>query len=320
MSLDTSFTELVGCRYPIQNAGMGTASPALAYAVAEAGGLGTLSGVGPSIEQLESIVTSDLAPRAGFLGINFLIPFLDDLTVIDRIAPHVRLVEFFYGDPKSEIVDRVHQGGALASWQVGSLAEAELAASTGCDLIALQGVEAGGHVRGTRGLFSLLAEVRETVSLPIIAAGGIVNARTAAMALACGAAAVRVGSRFVATPESGYHPDYVNAIVQAKGDVTEYTGKFSVGWEDAPQRILKSSIEAAEQSRDEIVATIKFGDSRVDVPRFSFFAPTVDTEGDVSAMAQYCGQGVGMINDVRPAAEIVAEMAEGAQRLLESGL
>lgn len=320
MAISNEFTQLVGCRHPLQNAGMGTASPALAYAVAEAGGLGTLSGIGPSIEQLEEMVSGPQVPAGGKLAMNFLMPFLDDLTVIDVVAKHIRLVEFFYGEPQEQCVARVHAGGALASWQVGSVEEAKQAVAAGCDLIALQGVEAGGHVRGTRGLFSLLAEVREAVSIPIIAAGGIATPRTAAMALACGAQAVRVGTRFVATHESGYHPDYIQAIVDADSDATQYTEKFSVMWEDAPQRVLRASIEAAENSREEIVATIKFGDSKVDVPKFSFFAPTVDTQGDISAMAQYCGQGVGMINEVLHAADVVSDLMDGAEQLLERGL
>ena len=178
MAINNEFTQLVGCRYPLQNAGMGTSSPGLAYAVAEAGGLGTLSGVGPSIEQLEEIVSGPQVPTNGKLAMNFLMPFLDDLAVIDVVARHIRLVEFFYGEPQEKCVARVHAGDALASWQVGSVEEARQAVDAGCDLIALQGVEAGGHVRGTRGLFSLLAEVREAVSIPIIAAGGIATART----------------------------------------------------------------------------------------------------------------------------------------------
>ena len=320
MAIKNAFTALVGCDHPIQNAGMGTASPALAYAVASAGGLGTLSGVGPTVDQLEQMTSGPDVPSDAILGVNFLMPFLEDLAPVARIAQHVRLVEFFYGDPEARCVDCVHEGGALASWQVGSVEEARQAVAAGCDLIALQGVEAGGHVRGTRGLFSLLAEVREAVDIPIIAAGGIATPRGVAMALACGAQAVRIGTRFVATPESGYHADYVQAIVDASGDATEYTEKFKVGWEDAPQRVLRASIESAEQSREEIVAQINFGGSEVDVPKFSFFAPTVETKGDISAMAQYCGQGVGMINDVRPAAEIVDELMSGAEQLLKDGL
>lgn len=320
MAIENAFTELLGCQHPIQNAGMGTASPALAYAVASAGGLGTLSGVGPSDEQLEQMVSGAGVPDGAVLGVNFLMPFLQDLAPVSRVAKHVRLIEFFYGDPEARCVECAHEGGALASWQVGSVDEARQALEAGCDMIALQGVEAGGHVRGTRGLFSLLAEVREAVDIPIIAAGGITTPRGVAMALACGAQAVRVGTRFVATPESGYHPEYIQAIVDANDDATEYTEKFKVGWEDAPQRVLRSSIQSAEQSREEIVARIKFGGSEVDVPKFSFFAPTVDTTGDISAMAQYCGQGVGMVNDVRPAADIVEELMSGAERLLKEGL
>ena len=320
MSLETKFTEIVGCELPIQNAGMGTQAPALAYAVAQAGGLGTLSGVGPAPDQLHDMVAGSAVPKDRPLAINFLMPFLEDTALIDAVADKVRVVEFFYGEPNAEFVKHVHAGGALALWQTGSLLEAQQAVDCGCDLIAVQGIEAGGHVRGTRGLFSLLAEIREMINIPIIAAGGIATPRAVAMALNCGAHAVRVGTRFAATFESGYHADYIQALVDAGSDDTEYTERFSVMWEDAPQRVLKSCIAAADNTRDEIVARIKFGESTVDVPRFSFFAPTVDTEGNVAAMAQYAGQGVGAISECLPAGEVVSYLMDGARQLLKDGL
>jgi nitronate monooxygenase len=142
-------------------------------------------------------------------------PFLDrsNLSDVKLAARRVRLVEFFFDTPDPALISLVHAGGALAGWQVGSVAEARQAVNAGCDLIIAQGLEAGGHVRGAVGLLPLLADVLEVVTVPVLAAGGIASARAMAAVLAAGAAGVRVGTRFVATQESGAHPDYVAALV-----------------------------------------------------------------------------------------------------------
>jgi len=87
-------------------------------------------------------------------------------------------------EPDPRLVELVHAGGALAGWQVGSLEEARRAVGAGCDLLVVQGAEAGGHVRGTMALLPLLASVREAVTVPVLAAGGIANARGMAAAQA----------------------------------------------------------------------------------------------------------------------------------------
>lgn len=110
-----------------------------------------------------------------------------------------------YGDPVPTIVDRVHQGGSLASWQVGSVGEAVSATEAGCDLIVAQGSEAGRHVRGVVALFALLDAVLDVVRVPVVAAGGIATARGVAALLAAGAAGARVRTRFVACPEFDAH-------------------------------------------------------------------------------------------------------------------
>ena len=157
--LATRFTSLVGCRLPLQQAGMGTVAMApLVLAVAEAGGLGMLGGVMLPPQVLAGML-DDLAARTrGAFGVNFLIPFLDR-DAVPVAATRARVVEFFYGEPEAALVDAVHTGGALACWQVGSLGEAIAAARAGCDLIVAQGTEAGGHVRGRVGLLPLLNAV-----------------------------------------------------------------------------------------------------------------------------------------------------------------
>lgn len=317
MALTTRFTQLVGCSVPIQCAGMGTASPALAIEVSKAGGLGMLSGVMLSTEQLEATFDNVLADTTGSIGVNFLIPFLEDVSVVDVAAKHSSVVDFFFGEPDATLVQRVHDAGALAGWQVGSLKEAEQAEKVGCDFVILQGIEAGGHVRGTRGLLTMMADVLDAVECPVVAAGGIGTPRAVAMALAAGASAVRVGTRFAATPESGFHPDYINALIEADGEDTAYTKQFSVGWE-APHRVLSRSIEAASRLPDGIIGQMEFGGEQLDVPRFSVFSPIESATGEVNAMAQYAGQGVSAVTSCEPAADILRQLAEGAESILKT--
>jgi NAD(P)H-dependent flavin oxidoreductase YrpB (nitropropane dioxygenase family) len=318
--LTTRFTKLVGCTVPLQQAGMGgVATRELAAAVTEAGGLGMLGGVRLTanflLEQIERLAQQ----TAGPIGVNFLMPFLDP-ECVEAVASRVRLVEFFYGNPDAQLVKTVHAGGALACWQVGSVDEARAAADAGCDLIVAQGVEAGGHVRGQIGLLPLLEGVLDAVQVPVIAAGGIGTARAMAAALAAGADAVRVGTRFVAAVESAAHPLYKEALVAASAEDTVLTETFSVMWPNAPHRVLRSCVKAVHALTDELAGETEIGGRQLLLPRFAVPSPTRWTRGRIEAMALYAGESVGAVERIQPAAEIVRELAEGAERLLRQRL
>lgn len=314
--LETPFTKRVGCSVPIQQAGMGgAATPELAVAVANAGGLGMLAPVMVPAEVLAGTLDGLTHGTRGAIGVNFLMPFLDT-EAVKVAASRMRLVEFFYAEPDPALVESVHSGGALACWQVSSLAEAVAAVRAGCDLIVVQGTEAGGHVRGEESLLTLLPAVLDHIEVPIIAAGGIGSPRAMAAALAAGASAVRVGTRFVATRESGAHPVYVEALVKAKPSDTVITEAFSGMWPDAPHRVLRSCIAAAEAYEGDVVGELDLGDSVLPIARFSVPTPTVNTRGRIEAMALYAGESVGAVTGVQAAADVVRELAEGAERLL----
>ena len=234
--LRTRFTDLVGCSVPLQQAPIGGASPRLTAAVAEAGGLGMVGAILYPPPVLAAILDAVRAQTGGVFGVNILMPFLDRACVEVAVA-RARVVEFFYGDPDASLVDLVHAGGALAGWQVGSQDEARRAADVGCDFVVAQGVEAGGHVRGSLALLPLLSEVLEVVDVPVVAAGGIGTGRAMAAALAAGAEAVRVGTRFIAAAEAEYHPTYVDAVIAARGEDAMLTEAFSTMWPDAPHRV-----------------------------------------------------------------------------------
>ncbi len=161
----------------------------------------------------------------------------------DEFRPrHAESGEF----PDSKALTFGFDGGALAAWQVGSLAEARAAAEVGCDFIVVQGAEVGGHVRGQVSLLPLLDSVLDAVDVPVVAAGGIATARGVAAVLAAGAAGARLGTHFVATREAGAHPAYVEALLRASAADTVLTTAFSGMWPDAPHRLLRSCVEAAE--------------------------------------------------------------------------
>jgi NAD(P)H-dependent flavin oxidoreductase YrpB (nitropropane dioxygenase family) len=261
----TSFTELVGCPYPLQLAAMGggVGGPELAAAVRDAGGLG--------------MVTAGEAVPSG-CGVGFLAPFIDSLNEVAEATRQSHIIEFFYGAPNPALVACAHDGGALVGWQVGSASEAAAAQAAGCDYVIAQGFEAGGHVRGDQPLDVVLAEVRVRVAVPVVAAGGISSPDRVAELIAAGADAVRVGTAFLACPEARTHPDYVASILNAAGDATVLTEWFNEGWPGAPHRVLRAALEAAKRSGWRAVKP-----------------PTRDDTRSVSDMAQYAGTGVGGI-------------------------
>ena len=313
--LQTSFTKLTGCRVPIQLAAMPVVSLELATSVAKAGGLAMFSGLRASATYLADMLDQVAARTGARAGVNFIIRFLDKET-LKTVAPRASVVEFFYGDPDPALVELAHAGGALACWHIGSREEAVAAERAGCDLIAAQGIEAGGHVRGSIGLFPLLAQVLDAVQIPVIASGGIGTARSMAAALAAGAAAVRVGTRFLAAQEADTHPAYLEALIHARAEDTVLTETFSVGWPDAPHRVLRSCMEAVKSFPGEMVGEGAIGESKYPVPRLAPPTPNRATIGEIGAMALYAGHSVDAVKRVQPAVEIVRELSEGAERLL----
>ncbi|UGS33860.1 NAD(P)H-dependent flavin oxidoreductase [Capillimicrobium parvum] len=317
----SALRRLLGCRVPIQQAGFGSSlNVDLVAAVAGAGAIGTVGAALASPAELEAAL-GEIRRRTddGAVAVNFVEPFFDRAAhgaVLEVAAAGADLVEFFYGDPDAALIEAIHRGGARAGWQVGSVDEALAAAGCGVDVVAVQGIEAGGHVRATAGLLPMLAAVLDRVEVPVMAAGGIASPRAMAAALAAGAAGVRMGTRFVACAEADFHAGYKAALVAAGHGDTVYTAAFRELWPGAPHRVLRSAIAAAEANPAPVVATMSAGAERIDVPRFAGFAPVADADGDVAAMALFAGEGVGDIDDVPPAAEIVRRFADGAARLL----
>ena len=302
------FTDLVGVTLPLQQAGMsGTATATLAAAVSNAGALGMI-GIGrQQLSVIERYLDELVALTTAPVGATCIAHFVH-ADVVELVASRLPIIEFFYEWPDPARVP----SGVICGWQVGSVDEAKAAVDAGCHYVIAQGMEAGGHVRGHVPLAQLLPEVRAAVDLPVVAAGGIGNADAVRAAMALGADAVRVGTRFVATLESYAHPEYIDALVGATADDSVLTEAFGVGWPDAPHRVLRSSIEAATAAPSDVIGeTAPRGGQPLPMVRFGAGSPNRDTTGDISAMALYAGRSVGSVDRIMTAADVVAELSTG---------
>jgi nitronate monooxygenase len=280
-------------------------TPELAAAVSNAGGLGMIPNPSSGAE-VEQVVGRARELTSEPVGIGFLVPFVSG-EAVDAAAATANVVELFYGEPERDLVRHAAAEGALVGWQVGSAEEAVAAVEAGCDYVIVQGTEAGGHVRGTQRLDEVLGATLDRVEVPVVAAGGVGTSERLKALLASGASAVRVGTRFVAAEESNAHPDYVASLIAATAEDTVLTEAFGANWPDAPHRVLRAAISAAERLEDGPVAVA----GGQQIPRFHSMPPTREVHGEISAMALYAGESVGAVTAAQPAGEIVAELAAG---------
>jgi NAD(P)H-dependent flavin oxidoreductase YrpB (nitropropane dioxygenase family) len=300
----------------------------LAAAVSEAGGLGIMSfnRNPPELLRHEIRRVRELTDRP--FGVNMLLPAGVDEHVAVCIEEKVPLLSLFWGDP-APFVEPAHRAGMKVIHQAGSVAEARAAADAGVDIIIAQGVEAGGHVRGNVSTLALVPRVVDAVApLPVVAAGGITDARGLVAALALGAQGAAFGTRFLASAEALTHPEYQQRILQAGEEDTVRSTLFGYTWPNAPHRTLRTPFveewldqeaRGNEARPDEpVIGETRIGGETVAVRRFMSYTPSRETSGDIASMALYAGQGVGLVREVKPAGEIVNEIVTGAQAILDA--
>ena len=321
----TALTELLGIEAPIVLAPMGGAvTPVLAAAVSNAGGLGTLPLIHSTPGEVGSTVAEMTALTDRPFAVNLILEWdqRDRLTAaLDAGAPAISL---FWGDA-AELVPVAQDAGAVVLVSVGSVDEAARAVAAGADVIVAQGWEAGGHVRGTVTTLALVPRVVDTVDpVPVVAAGGIADGRGLAAVLMLGAAGAWIGTRFLAARESSIHDDYRQRVLEAAETDTYYGDLFDGGWPDAPHRVLRNSTVEAWEAAGRPAPGERPGEeddvaARADgspIKRYASATPHVSTTGDIEALPNWAGQGVGLVTRVQPAAEIVQELVADAERIL----
>jgi nitronate monooxygenase len=326
MTLTTALTKRLNCRHPIISAGMGgPARSELAAAVSEAGGFGLLGMVRESPELIAREIAAVRQRTAKPFGVN-LIPFATDPKLLREelavcLDARVPAMCFFW-DVYPDIVAQAKKAGCLVLHQVGSLEDALLAESAGADVVILQGVEAGGHVRARLPLAVLLGEVAGKVGVPIVASGGIADGRGLVSALALGADGVQCGTAFLTSTESFAHDYHKQRIVAAKAGETVHTDLFAINWPpNSPVRVLRSSVtEEAEtlwgHHPDKLPRIVVGEEEGRPLYKFGTDSPLRSTTGDFEKMALYAGEGAALASEIRPAAEIVASMVQEAETTL----
>ncbi|MBP7817810.1 MAG: nitronate monooxygenase [Phenylobacterium sp.] len=324
--MQATFCSQLAIDLPIVQAPMGGASsPALAAAVSNAGGLGMLALSWQSLDAARREIrrTRELTDRP--FGVNLVLAFPQEDRLAICLEEEVRLISFFWGDP-APFMEQVHRAGALVATTVPSAAEARRAVDAGVDVIVAQGWEAGGHVRGEVATLPLVRAVVEAVGrTPVLAAGGIADGQGLAAALALGAAGAWIGTRFLASPEAAIHPRYRDLLLKADETATVHTGLFDGGWPDAPHRVLRNTTyeewkkagrppPGRRTGEGEVLAT----DGGREMRRYQSTTPGPEASGDVAALSLWAGQSVGRVCAVKPAAEIVQEIARTAHEVLFS--
>ena len=279
-----AFLDDLGVATPVVQPGMGggISRHELAVAVSEAGGLGTIAVLGPEAIAEELAAARSLTERP--IAVNLLLPFAEPSWF--EAAAGADVVVTFWGAPQ-----RHHVGGAWVH-QCGSVEEAQAAQAGGADAAIVQGVEAGGHVRGELPSLELLERARAALpdDFPLLLAGGIAAREDVTRALDAGASAAVAGTRFLLSEESRAHPEYKRRLLGA--EQTILTELFGLGWPAAPHRVVPNA--ATESGSDEPLPPLAATD---DGP------PQL-----VDAGPLYAGETVARIGDIRPAAEIVAEL------------
>lgn len=179
----------------------------------------------------------------------------------------------------------------------------------------MQGVEAGGHVRGALPLAEILSQVVGSVSVPIAASGGIASARDVASAMALGAHGVHCGTVFLATPESYAHDFHKHRIVDAEGDETVHTDLFAINWPaKSPVRVLRNSVTDAVGDNlwghhpDKLPRQVVGEDAGQAIYKFATHSPLRSTTGDLEKMPAFAGQGVGQVTAIKPAAQVITDL------------
>lgn len=315
--LTTRFTQMLGLDYPVMSAPMSNHSGGeLAAAVSAAGGLGTFGGAngfGPGWLRQQIALVRSRTDRP--FGVGFITQLIaaDPTNFEIALEECVPVVVFSFADPEPWL-GRAKDAGALTICQVQSAELAEMAVSAGADALLAQGNEAGGHTGQVNLLPLLVSMVERYPELPVLAAGGITSGRALAAVLAAGAEGASLGTAMVATPEAVEVPEsFKRQIVASDGQDTAYTRLYDLlgdsPWPDGiAGRVYRNRLVREWDGRDADILAHR-EDLATDVA-----AARAREDPEMSSV--YFGQGAGQVPAIRPAADVVRELCEGAERII----
>ena len=305
--MKTRITELLGIEYPIIQGGMAwVAEYNLAAAVSEAGGLGLIGAANAPAEVIREEIrkTKELTKKPFGVNIMLMSPYADEIAKV-VVEEHIKVVTTGAGNP-GKYMKMWKDAGIKVIPVVASVALARMMEKAGADAVVAEGTESGGHI-GEATTMTLVPQVADAVSIPVIAAGGIADGRGIAAAFMLGAEAVQMGTKFVVAKESIVHDNYKQRVIKAKDIDSAVTGRSH----GHPVRCLRNQmtreytrLEAEGKSFEEL-EYLTLGALRNAV-----------MEGDVTNGTVMAGQIAGMITKEQTCKEMIEEMMEQATKLL----
>ena len=312
-------SQLLGIEHPILMAGVPWVSnPELVAAVSDAGGLGMLhpsagmAAGGDMVNNLRENIRSVRRLTGSPFGVSFYLanPLASELINV-AVEEGIRIALTYGGSPALH-TGVLTKNNITVLHQVSTVRHARGAEAQGVGVIVAEGYEGGG-IRGPDELpnFVLIPQVASTVSIPIVASGGIMDARGYIAARALGAQGVQLGTRFVATHECIAHPRYKEALLGAIDTGTVIAGRYH-----RPTRVLRSdvSLKLKESAPPTGVDVQSYWESELGSPQVR--AALLD--GDVTGGVSYCGAGVGLVSEILGAAEVVNGLVEGTGQVISS--
>ncbi|XP_010276523.1 PREDICTED: uncharacterized protein LOC104611242 [Nelumbo nucifera] len=309
--------------------GADISGPELVAAVANAGGIGLLASPVNDYEMTVKAIQETKKLTDKPFGAGVLLEFDNAKSIRAIIDEKLACLEVYWGDFPKEMVDEAHKHGIKVIHQVGSVKAAERAIAAGVDCIVAQGVEAGGHVVGSVALMALLPRIVDVVGdrgIPVVAAGSISEARGYVAALALGAKGICVGTRFIATKEAyanKYYKQQLLHYTEQETDLTDLYGRltwranvrclntpFHQQWRNAPD-------DVQNDENQPIIGYSIIYSKEVVLRRFAGQVANRTTCGELENMVMLAGQGVGLVNDIIPAGEVVKRYVEGAKTIIK---
>ena len=300
--MKTRIITLLGIEYPIIQGGMIWASQwPLVVAVSQAGGLGLLGSGSMTPEELRSQIRKCKSLTEKPFGVNVPLMYANSTQTMEIIMEEGVSVVFTSAGNPALWTEKLHERGIKVVHVVSSSRFALKAEAAGVDAVVAEGFEAGGHNgREETTTLVLLPQVCQAVSIPVIAAGGIASGKAMFAAMALGASAVQLGSRFIATEEATVHPDFKAAVLEAKEGDTVLTLK-----ELSPVRLLKNpfyeQVEALYNQREATPENLRqlLGKGRAKLGMY---------EGDLKEGELEIGQVSSLIKEVKTVKEVFEEL------------
>lgn len=308
--MKTRITELLGCEYPLIQGGMAwVAEHTLAAAVSNAGGVGLIAGGSAPIDYLrDQIRQCKAAVGDKPFGVNIMLmsPNADDLAQL-CIDEGVRVITTGAGNP-GKYMEAWKNAGIKIIPVIPSVALAKRMEKAGADAVVAEGTESGGHI-GENTTMCLVPQVVDALDIPVIAAGGIADGRGVAAAFMLGAEGVQIGTRFLASEECQIHPTFKELVIKAKDTDSVVTGRYT----GHPCRNIKTkfSKKLAMGEKDGSLSPDEFEELTLGSLRKAV------QDGNIDEGSFLCGAIAGMVNEVKPCAEIVSEIMAQAEKLLK---